>query len=111
VPQITSAKPSRNEELRHRELRYGLMMGFRVVCLVLATVLVTAHVKYTVYWAPSLIFGAVLIPWFAVILANDHGPRNRHGYVPPAPTKPEQRVLTAAEPDEGPRTIDVDYEP
>jgi hypothetical protein len=88
------------------------MMGLRVVCLILATVLVTQHVKYTVFWVPFLLFGAIVIPWLAVILANDRGPRNRHAYTPKAPDPAAQRILTAADViEERHRTIDVDPEP
>jgi urea transporter len=110
VPQITSAMPSRMEELRHREVRYALMMGFRIVCLVAATVMVEAHVPHPVFWAPALILGAVLIPWFAVILANDRGPLKRQPYRPHRPEPPAQRAITTSEPDAGPRTIDVDLD-
>ena len=111
IPQITDAQPSRNEELHHREVRYALMMGFRVVCLVVATVLVTSHVPYTKYWVPFLLVGAIVIPWFAVVLANDRMPKDRHRYEPRTHTTPGQRELTGpGEPDDEARTIDVDFD-
>jgi hypothetical protein len=102
--------PSRNEELRHREVRYAIMMGFRAVCLVAATIMVTSHVPYPALWAPALVAAAILLPWFAVILANDRGPRDRHPYQRRAPETPAQRSITPAEPDAGPRTIDIDLD-
>ncbi len=109
VPQITSAAPSRNEELRHREVRYATMMGFRVLCLVAATVMVTSHVPHPALWAPLLVAAAILLPWFAVILANDRT-RDRHEYRHRPPQAPVQRSISQSEPDAGPRTIDVDLD-
>ncbi len=110
VPQITSAMPSRNEELHHREVRYAVMMSFRALCLIAATIMVTSHVPHPALWAPLLVAAAILLPWFAVILANDRGPRDRHAYRPRSPETPAQRSVTSAEPDAGPRTIDVDLD-
>jgi hypothetical protein len=110
VPQITSALPSRSEELHHREVRYAVMMSFRVLCLVAATIMVTSHVPDPALWAPLLVAGAVLIPWFAVILANDRTRPDRHEYRPHEATTPAQRAITSDEPDAGPRTIDIDLD-
>jgi hypothetical protein len=96
--------------LRHREVRYAVMMSFRALCLIAATIMATSHVPDPVLWAPLLVIGAVTIPWFAVILANDRSRPDRHEYRPRSPEAPAQRALTSDEPDAGPRTIDVDVD-
>jgi Protein of unknown function (DUF3099) len=76
---ITDAPPSVAQEIRYREIRYVIMMGIRALCLIVATVLVTSHVRYLGIWVPVLIASALVLPWLAVILANDRRPR-RAGY-------------------------------
>jgi len=111
IPQITDARPSRAAELRYRERRYITMMMIRALCLIGATIVVTAHVALGWLWATVLVLGAVFLPWFAVLLANDRLPKNSHHYAPPVFEEPSKSELTA--PREAPerRTIDIDYEP
>lgn len=107
---ITDAAPSHAEELHRREVRYVVMMGVRALCLVLATVLVTTHAPYLVIWVPILVLGALVIPWLAVVIANDRAPK-RHYRVGGryGPEAPNQRALTADAPDAPERkVIDVD---
>ena len=103
---ITDAHQSPGEELRYRERRYVLMMSIRAVCLVAAAVLVSAHAPLLWLWVPICLVGMVVVPWLAVILANDRLPRNEHRLLhrdDPAPAPNNQ--LTAAE---EPRIIDAD---
>ena len=75
---ITDAKISQEEELRRRERRYILMMGLRAMCLIVAAVLVMLKVPLLAIWLPLCLAGMVLLPWLAVILANDRPPKDRH---------------------------------
>jgi Protein of unknown function (DUF3099) len=75
---ITDAKISQEEELRRRERRYLLMMGLRALCVILAAVLVMLKVPLLVVWLPLCGVGMVLLPWLAVILANDRPPKDQH---------------------------------
>jgi Flp pilus assembly protein TadB len=60
---ITSLPLSPDEERRARVLRYSVAMGVRVVCVVLAIV--------THGWLQLVaIIGAVVLPYFAVVVAN-----------------------------------------
>ena len=111
VARITDAAPSREAELRHREHRYILMMTIRAVCLILATVLVTAHVPYLVIWIPILLFGVLVLPWLAVILANERPRRDQYRYVARDQAASTMPTLTGPRPPgDGPRTIDVDMD-
>jgi len=75
---ITDARMSQEEELKRRERRYILMMGLRAACVIIAVVLVLARVPLLGLWLPLCGLGMVLLPWLAVILANDRPPKDEH---------------------------------
>jgi len=104
---ITDARPSPGEELRFREIRYVLMMSIRAVSLVVAAVLVSAHVPMLWLWLPICFVGMLIVPWLAVILANDRLPKDRYRLFHPRPQQPETPppALLPADP---PRVIDAD---
>lgn len=63
VPRITAAPTPHTDEMHARMVKYGVSMGIRVVCLFLLF-----FVHGWLLWV--VIAGAVVIPYFAVILAN-----------------------------------------
>jgi hypothetical protein len=69
---ITEARPSMAEEQAARKKRYALTMGIRIVFIVLATSF------YQVVWL-MLIFAflGTVLPWIAVVMANDRPPKKR----------------------------------
>ncbi|MFF5226786.1 DUF3099 domain-containing protein [Dactylosporangium sp. NPDC000521] len=75
---ITTAERSPEQELRSRERRYVAMMLLRGLCVIVAAVLVTAKVPLLWLWLCLLVAGALVLPWAAVLLANDRGPRPEH---------------------------------
>ena len=82
---ITEAEPSLAEQHAARKKRYAITMAVRGVCLVLAAVF------YQVVWLMALfaILGTVL-PWIAVMQANDRPPKKRqpvNRYTPPRPDR------------------------
>ncbi|MEV4477550.1 DUF3099 domain-containing protein [Nonomuraea sp. NPDC049504] len=68
VHQVTDAKPSLSADIHKREISYLIKMGIRTICLILAVVV-------PVPWPYRLLFiaGAVLLPYIAVIGANERG--------------------------------------
>ncbi len=72
---ITEAEKSPRAQLRERQVRYAVLMGLRVVCLIVAAVLVTLRVPYVLWWILLLTGGMVLFPWMAVLIANDRPPK------------------------------------
>jgi Protein of unknown function (DUF3099) len=69
---ITDAARSYEEDLAARKKRYGLMMGMRVPCMVLAAVF------YQTPWlAVTLLVLSIPLPWMAVLIANDRRPPKR----------------------------------
>ncbi|MBN8881258.1 hypothetical protein EDD28_2746 [Salana multivorans] len=63
VPSITSARPSRTLDRATRSRRYMLTMGVRMACFALAIVVDGP-------WRWAFVVGAVVLPYFAVVLAN-----------------------------------------
>lgn len=75
---ITDAELSPDEQLRVRQIRYASMMSIRVVCLIMAGVLVSVQAPLLWLWLPLCVVGMVLLPWMAVLIANDRLPKEQH---------------------------------
>lgn len=107
---ITNAARSQNDQLRSRQTRYIVMMSIRAGCLVLGAVLISVEAPLLPVWLSLCAVGMVIIPWLAVLLANDRPPKDKHRLANrlhrEPPTAPEPRALPA-EYRTG-RTIDVD---
>jgi hypothetical protein len=97
---ITDAAEDPEVELRRREIRYVTMMLLRVVCLVGAALIVANKPPLWGLWAILCVSGTVLLPWFAVILANDAPPRSRRPPTPSAQPAVDQREQKVIEHDE-----------
>ncbi|MEP6695630.1 MAG: DUF3099 domain-containing protein [Pseudonocardiales bacterium] len=87
---ITGAEPSQAEQLHTRQTRYLVMMGLRLVCLLTAAVAYSLKVAWVI---PICIVGMVVLPWMAVLIANDRPPRkaSRLAHLTPAP--PAERTI------------------
>jgi hypothetical protein len=72
---LTSLAQSPEDERRSRMLKYTLAMTIRVVCIVLAMV-----VQGWLMWV--FFAGAILLPYFAVVIANASGPGQRSNSLP-----------------------------
>jgi uncharacterized membrane protein len=70
----TELPPSPDEELHSREMKYLVMMLVRVLCVAL---IVVFALTLKGWWWVIPAFGAVLIPYFAVVVANASGPGRR----------------------------------
>jgi Flp pilus assembly protein TadB len=107
---ITDAERSQDDQLRRRQVRYVLMMGLRALCLVLAALLATLKVPLLWLWIVLCLAGMVLLPWFAVLLANDRPPKERHRLRQhqPEPSRPLVLPTARAESDPEPRVIDAE---
>lgn len=102
---ITDAARSQDDQLRSRQRRYLLMMTIRAACLVIGAVLVGTRAPLLWLWLPLCLLGMVLIPWLAVILANDRPPQDKHrrrAHAHPTPTETAPQALPTQ------RTIDAD---
>ena len=104
---ITDADRSQAEQLRSRQVRYVVMMSIRGVCLLAAAVLVGVKAPLLWLWLPLCLLGMVLIPWLAVILANDRPPKERHRlrHKEPEAEETPRQALPGTPP---PKTIDAE---
>jgi hypothetical protein len=96
---ITSLAGSRSEDIRERERRYIFAMLFRVVCLVGAVLLFSGPLQV------AGIIVAVIMPWLAVIFANQPRARKQAPTLTVEDARPRERGLTASRPHQ---IIDMD---
>ena len=99
---ITDAPVSPQQEHAARKRRYVITMGVRALSLVAAAVVYSStHIVWLVLVLAAL--GTVL-PWFAVVMANDGPPKSKqrvHRYQPDRTLeRPDLRAI------EGSRVID-----
>ncbi|MGH8877872.1 MAG: DUF3099 domain-containing protein [Stackebrandtia sp.] len=104
---ITDAEQSRDAQLRTRQIRYGVMMGIRALLLIIATVLVMTKVPMLWLWLSACAVGMVVLPWAAVLVANDRLPKEEHRMRRFGPKRREP-AEPAQLPDAEGRVIDVD---
>ena len=90
---ITDAPEDPERELRRREIRYVAMMLLRAVCLIAGAVIVSTKPPLWGLWLALAIAAMVLLPWFAVILANDRPAKKRRRVPPPPPAPYDQAAL------------------
>jgi hypothetical protein len=111
---ITDAPRNPEEELRSREIRYVIMMGLRASCVIAGGILVMTRPPLVGLWLILCVVAAVILPWAAVLLANDKAPRDdarlRNKFqrqAPATPAEPQQPMITEHETAK-PKVIDAD---
>ena len=92
---ITDAAEDPEKEIRRREIRYVAMMLTRALCLLLGALIVVQKPPLWGLWASLCVVGMVVLPWLAVILANDRPPKKRQSVPPSQPSGPS--ALPASE--------------
>jgi hypothetical protein len=86
---VTQARPSLSDDISYRQRRYLLMMGVRAVCFIIAVVMFVNHLGWLTV-IPA--FGAIVIPYFAVVFANGgREPSNTRGFMEYQPNLPATR--------------------
>jgi hypothetical protein len=106
---ITEAPVNADEEFEHRRKRYLLMMALRAVCIVGAA----STFSISGWIAAAFVAAALVLPWAAVLIANDRPPKQElrfRRFIPDA-RRPKE-LLEAPEPagepePSGPRIIDL----
>jgi hypothetical protein len=68
---ITEARRSGDDEFDHRRRRYLLMMGLRALCIIGAA----STFQFSGWLAAAFVVGALVLPWTAVLIANDRPPK------------------------------------
>lgn len=108
---ITDAPRSQDDQLRSRQIRYIAMMSIRAVCLIAGAILVGVKAPLLWLWLPLCGVGMVLIPWLAVLIANDRPPKEQHRLGSRLrPRQAEKATAPRALPDHPPSRV-IDAEP
>lgn len=106
---ITDASRSQHDQLRGRQVRYVAMMSVRAGCLILGAVLIGLRPPLLGLWLSLCAAGMVILPWLAVLIANDRPPKDEHRLATKLHRQrtgdPEPRALPTEAP---PRVIDAD---
>ncbi|MGI8679671.1 MAG: DUF3099 domain-containing protein [Jatrophihabitans sp.] len=95
---ITSAPQSNDDEYDRRRKKYAIMMLLRALCVIAAA----CTYRVSIVLALAFVVGGMVLPWCAVIIANDR-PARKRAPVPPYRGTPTERALTSG--DDG-RTVD-----
>jgi hypothetical protein len=95
---ITSAPESSDDQFERRRKKYAIMMSLRAACVVAAA----CTYRVSVVLALLFVVGGMVLPWCAVIIANDRPARKRAATVV-RPGANTERALPSA--DDG-RTLD-----
>jgi predicted MFS family arabinose efflux permease len=70
---ITTAPESSEDEFNRRRKRYAIMMALRAVCVVIAAV----SYQWSILVALACLIAGAVLPWCAVLIANDGPPKKR----------------------------------
>jgi len=96
---ITTAPEHSDDEFDRRRTKYAIMMTLRAVCVIAAA---TTY-RVSIWLALGFIVGGMILPWCAVIIANDRPAKKRSqslGY------HDELRAERALPPGDDNRTVD-----
>ncbi len=70
---ITTARESADDEYDRRRRKYAIMMSLRAVCVIAAA----STYRVSVLLALAFVVGGMVLPWCAVIIANDRPAKKR----------------------------------
>ena len=74
---ITSVAPSLDDQHDARKRKYLIMMSLRVVCIIAAF----ATYSVSLWIALAFVVGGAVLPWCAVLIANDRPPKSATTFV------------------------------
>jgi hypothetical protein len=106
---ITDASRSQHDQLRTRQRRYVVMMSVRAGCVILGAILVGVRPPLLGLWLSLCAAGMVILPWLAVLIANDRPPKDEHRLAAKLHRQRTEEPAPHALPTEAPpRVIDAD---
>lgn len=100
VVSVTSLPASLQDDQNARMRRYLVSMGIRTTCFVLAAITISVLHWTVVGWV--LVIAAVIIPYFAVVVANTTRPRRSMMLGPVTPHDDGPPQLSPRRPDQEP---------
>jgi hypothetical protein len=110
---ITDAARSQDEQFRSRQIRYVTMMGMRAGCLIAGAILISTHPPLLPVWLIICALGMVILPWAAVLIANDRPARSKaeRAAAAFAREQEQQQAALSEHPAEEIEYITIDAEP
>jgi Flp pilus assembly protein TadB len=96
---ITTAAESNDDEWDRRRKKYAIMMGLRALCVIAAA---TTY-RTSMWLALAFVAGGIVLPWCAVIIANDRPAQKRRDELVYRPDLHTERALPPGNDD---RTVD-----
>lgn len=96
---ITTAPESSDDGYDRRRKKYAIMMALRAVCVLAAAL----TYRVSIYLALAFVVAGIVLPWCAVIIANDRPAKKRAQQPVLRYGSGDERALTAG--DDG-RTVD-----
>ncbi|MEP7021844.1 MAG: DUF3099 domain-containing protein [Pseudonocardiales bacterium] len=85
---ITSAPESNDDEFDRRRKRYAVMMGLRALAVIGAAL----SYGHSTPLALAFVVAGIVLPWCAVLLANDRPAKKRPRQVPRAGAQTERAL-------------------
>jgi Flp pilus assembly protein TadB len=95
---ITTAPESSDDGYDRRRKKYAIMMALRALCVLAAAL----TYRVSIYLALAFVVGGIVLPWCAVIIANDR-PAKKRAQHPVLGYRGGERALPAGDDD---RTVD-----
>lgn len=74
---ITTAPQASGDEYEHRRKKYAILMATRAVAILLAA----CTYRVSIYLALGLVIAGAVLPWCAVLIANDRPPKRRRAFL------------------------------
>jgi hypothetical protein len=96
---ITTAAKSGDDEYDRRRTKYAIMMALRAICVVAAA----STYRVSIYLALGFVVAGMILPWCAVLIANDRPAKRRSRQLTYRHDLRAERALPAG--DDG-RTVD-----
>jgi Flp pilus assembly protein TadB len=96
---ITTAAERNDDEYDRRRTKYAIMMALRAVCVIAAAV----TYRVSIPLALAFVVGGMVLPWCAVIIANDRPAKRRRDQLAHRHDLRSERALPPG--DDG-RTVD-----
>lgn len=86
---ITTASESPDAEFDRRRTKYAIMMALRAICVLAAAL----TYRVSIWLALTFVVGGMILPWCAVIIANDRPAKKRQPNLGHRPDLRTERAL------------------
>lgn len=96
---ITTAPERNDDEYDRRRTKYAIMMTLRAICVIAAA---TTY-RISMWLALTFVVAGMILPWCAVIIANDRPAKKRREHLAHVHDLQAERALPSADSD---RTVD-----